>query len=81
MFTPEEDRVILQCVSSGMKWSEIAKKIWHKNGKQCMERWLNHLDPSRLSRGGWAPEEDAKLRQAHAKHGLFYDSYNNIIGL
>ena len=74
IFTAEEDRVILQCVSSGVtKWSEIAKKIWGKSGKQCMDRWLNHLDPSRMVRGGWSKDEDMRLRQAYGKHGWFCD--------
>ena len=26
-------------------WTEIAQKLPHRSGKQCRERWHNHLDP------------------------------------
>ena len=40
----------------------------HRIGKQCRERWFNHLDPS-LKKGGWTEEEDAVLVEAQSKWG------------
>lgn len=35
-------------------------------GKQCRERWLNHLQPS-INKSAWTPEEDLVLLQNHKK--------------
>lgn len=41
----EEDQIILRCLSEGItKWSEIAERIPGRIGKQCRERYFNHLD-------------------------------------
>ncbi len=57
----EEDDIIRRCVEAGMgKWSEIAKQVEGRIGKQCRERWFNHLDPS-IKRTEWTAEEDDML--------------------
>ena len=39
------------------QWSAIAKELGtNRTGKQCRERWLNHLDPS-INKGPWTPDE------------------------
>jgi myb proto-oncogene protein len=50
---PEEDAIILKCLAEGIiKWSEIAERITGRIGKQCRERYFNHLD--RAFRRVWA---------------------------
>jgi hypothetical protein len=41
-------------------WSVVAGLMPGRTGKQCRERWTNHLDPS-LNRDQWTPQEDAVL--------------------
>ena len=43
----EEDMIIKESMKHGiLKWSEIAKRLpGNRVGKQCRERWCNHLDP------------------------------------
>ena len=68
-WTKEEDQIIIDCIEAGLtKWAEIADRIPGRIGKQCRERWFNHLDPS-LKKGGWTEEEDAILVEAQAKWG------------
>ena len=43
-----------------MKWSLIADQLPGRVGKQCRERWFNHLDPS-LKKGKWSDEEDRTM--------------------
>jgi hypothetical protein len=44
-WTPEEDETIHRCLAEGItKWSEIADRIPGRIGKQCRERYFNHLD-------------------------------------
>lgn len=37
-------------------------------GKQCRERWHNHLNPD-IKRGKWTPEEDEIIIRAHKEFG------------
>jgi hypothetical protein len=68
-WTKEEDDTIVNCINAGVtKWSEIAARIPGRIGKQCRERWFNHLDPN-IKKGGWSPEEDRILEEQQAKIG------------
>jgi hypothetical protein len=45
-----------------LKWSEIAEKVSEvssepRTGKQCRERWHNHLDP-KITSEKWLPHEE-----------------------
>jgi hypothetical protein len=60
----EEDAAILHCIAEGMtNWTDIADQIPGRVGKQCRERWANHLDPT-LKKGNWTKEEDEVLMGA-----------------
>ncbi|XP_057982338.1 transcription factor MYB118-like [Malania oleifera] len=69
-WTPEEDRLLVQLVEQyGMKkWSIIAKMLNGRVGKQCRERWHNHLRPD-IRKDIWTEEEDKMLVQAHKDLG------------
>ena len=69
-WTEEEDAAILAAVAAHGpgKWSSIAARLPGRIGKQCRERWHNHLNPE-IKRGAWTPAEDALLIEAHATHG------------
>jgi len=65
----DEDAAILRCISDGMtKWTDIAEQIPGRVGKQCRERWANHLDPT-LKKGNWTTEEDELLMGAQELMG------------
>lgn len=56
--------MILSCIASGMtQWRDIALCVGNRIGKQCRERWDNHLDPE-LSKAPWTVEEEARLISA-----------------
>uniref|UniRef100_A0A7S2WV82 Uncharacterized protein n=2 Tax=Rhizochromulina marina TaxID=1034831 RepID=A0A7S2WV82_9STRA len=67
---PEEDQLLRDLVGQfGPKqWSKIAEKIPGRAGKQCRERWLNHLDSS-VKKSDWTPEEDKILLEAQRRVG------------
>ena len=49
-------------------WREVAALIPGRVGKQCRERWVNHLKPG-LRKCKWTAEEDRRLRELVAVHG------------
>jgi hypothetical protein len=69
-WTPQEDEVIINFVKTyGCKsWTKLAKMLPGRIGKQCRERWLNHLNPT-ITRDPWTPEEDELLMKLHKEHG------------
>lgn len=68
-WTKAEDEVIIESIRKGLtKWSEIADLIPGRIGKQCRERWFNHLDP-RIKKCEWSEEEDGILIEAQSKLG------------
>jgi hypothetical protein len=68
-WTEEEDKIILLCMAEGVsKWAQVAARIQGRIGKQCRERWQNHLDPS-INKSAWEPGEDLKLVEAQAELG------------
>lgn len=57
-WTVEEDEKLAQLVHElgARHWSKIAEKMPGRRGKQCRERWFNHLDPT-VKKEGWSHEE------------------------
>ena len=55
--------------AAGIKWRDVAALLpGRRDGKQCRERWMNHLDPT-LKQGPWSVEEDLALNLAHRRVG------------
>ncbi|CAB1341053.1 unnamed protein product [Coregonus sp. 'balchen'] len=50
------------------RWSVIAKYLQGRIGKQCRERWHNHLNPE-VKKSSWTQEEDCIIYQAHKRLG------------
>ncbi|KAG9147871.1 hypothetical protein Leryth_003478 [Lithospermum erythrorhizon] len=69
-WTQEEDVKIIDLVNKygPTKWSVIAKSLSGRIGKQCRERWHNHLNPS-IRRDAWTLEEELALLNAQRIHG------------
>jgi Myb-like DNA-binding domain len=49
-------------------WTVLASKLGTRSGKQCRERWLNHLNPF-IKKGPWSSEEDKTLISLHHSLG------------
>ncbi len=49
-------------------WSSIAEKLPGRIGKQCRERWHNHLDPS-IKKEKWSVDEDKTILKLHFELG------------
>jgi hypothetical protein len=77
-WTPYEDELLKQIMKEkgrGNHWKEIAVELnarcnsqVYRHGKQCRERWINHLDPA-ISRGPWTDEEDLRMLRSFQSVG------------
>jgi len=65
-----EDYILIKLVQKfgAKRWSLIAQQLPGRIGKQCRERWFNHLDPS-VKKEWWTPEEDRIIIESHQKYG------------
>ena len=72
----KEDEAIIELVNKygTSNWTIIANemaamyKSKHRNGKQCRERWHNHLDPI-VNKENWTEEEENILFNKHMEYG------------
>lgn len=69
-WTQSEDQIVLSLVHKlGPKhWTIISNYLPGRNGKQCRERWHNHLNPE-INASPWTFEEDNIIINAHLKLG------------
>ncbi|CAG9327378.1 unnamed protein product [Blepharisma stoltei] len=77
-WTEKEDQVLMELVKKRgtKKWTAISKELndlmYHgkliRHGKQCRERWGNHLNPS-LKKGGWTADEDMYILKRQQEIG------------
>ena len=69
-WTEEEDRRVTELVQKlgAKKWSVIANSLPGRIGKQCRERWHNHLNPH-INKSSWTEEEDRRILEAHQSLG------------
>lgn len=69
-WSPSEDEIVIQHVNDeGPRgWSRVADLLPGRKGKQCRERWHNHLKPE-IRKEPWSSSEERILLEAHQKHG------------
>eukprot|EP01035_Chromulina_nebulosa_P026508 gene26508-34710_t len=74
----EEDESLIRVVElhrseresvNAVKWSTIADALnINRTGKQCRERYNNHLNP-KIKKGDWSEEEDQLLMRMNEQYG------------
>lgn len=76
-----EDAIVREMVAQNVgsvKWSTIAARLPGRIGKQCRERWFNHLDPT-IKRGDWDNDEDRILYEAQRNFGNRWCEISKIL--
>lgn len=69
LWTPHEDELLRQLANMGPEnWNKISASLPGRTGKQCRERWLNHLQDG-IRKGFWTPAEDQIIIEEQAKRG------------
>lgn len=66
----QEDETVVQLVGKygPKKWTVIARHLKGRIGKQCRERWHNHLNPN-IKKTAWTEDEDRIIYTAHKNWG------------
>ena len=80
-WTKEEDALLLNLVHTmqwPMKWTVVAQSLQDRTGKQCRERYVNHLNP-RLKTTDWNPVEDAIIFHLYNTIGSHWAKMSKII--
>lgn len=69
-WTKEEDERVVELVRKygPKRWTLIAKHLKGRIGKQCRERWHNHLNPE-IKKTAWTEKEDEIIYGAHKNWG------------
>ncbi|KAL1512837.1 hypothetical protein ABEB36_002356 [Hypothenemus hampei] len=69
-WTKEEDEKVIELVNKfgAKKWTLIARNLRGRIGKQCRERWHNHLNP-KIKKSAWTEQEDEIIYKAHQMYG------------
>lgn len=70
IWTDEEDVQLLRLIDDygAARWSTIANFMPGRQGKQCRERWHNHLNPE-IRKCDWQEEEEWVLFLLHKLYG------------
>jgi hypothetical protein len=79
-WTPEEDAKVIELVKihGEKKWSAVAKELHGRLGKQCRERWLNHLSPF-INKGEWTAAEDQLIIDAQKNLGNRWAEISKLV--
>lgn len=69
-WSKEEDDKVVQLVQKygPKKWTLIAKHLKGRIGKQCRERWHNHLNPA-IKKSAWTEDEERTILEYHRLWG------------
>ncbi|EPZ36294.1 hypothetical protein ROZALSC1DRAFT_29668 [Rozella allomycis CSF55] len=69
-WTATEDDLLTELVHKygPRHWNKISMAFGYRNGKQCRERWHNHLDP-KIKKGPFTTEEEELLINLHQRLG------------
>lgn len=69
-WTDDEDQKVIELVAryGPKKWTLIATHLEGRIGKQCRERWHNHLNPE-IVKTKWTDDEEKIIIKAHADYG------------
>lgn len=80
-WTKEEDQILLNLVKNmrmPMKWSVVAQRLQDRTGKQCRERYVNHLNP-RLKTSEWTAVEDSTIFRLYDTSGSQWAKHAKMI--
>ena len=79
-WSQDEDQRLVALVErfGSKKWSFIAQMMSNRHGKQCRDRFINHLSPD-IKKGDWSAEEELIFVEGHKALGTKWASLAHIL--
>lgn len=79
-WTPHEDAVVKAHVErhGPRGWALLAQTLPGRKGKQCRERYHNHLAPG-INTDPWSAAEEATLLEAHSLYGNHWSQISKLL--
>ncbi|CAD6972178.1 unnamed protein product [Tilletia controversa] len=79
-WSKQEDKQLIRLVDQygPEHWVTIAEKLGTRTGKQCRERWHNHVDPT-INKTSFTPEEDAIIMNMYDKIGSKWAEMSKVL--
>lgn len=79
-WTTEEDNRLAALVErfGSKKWSFVAQLMCNRRGKQCRDRYINHLSPS-IKKGEWTTEEEMMIVEGHRSLGTRWAALAKVV--
>ncbi|KAL1521317.1 hypothetical protein AB1Y20_020984 [Prymnesium parvum] len=79
-WTTQEDETLMRMVHAHGpgRWSQVASHLPGRMGKQCRERWFNHLAPE-VRKGAWTAEEDRLIMNSVRELGTKWSSIVKLL--
>ena len=76
VWSPEEDAILVENINmlGYASWKVIADLFPGRTGKQCRERWHNHLIDGGCKKGDWTTEDDELIMNLHSCLGNQWSS-------
>lgn len=80
IWSKEEDTRLLELIETygPSHWSVIAEKLPGRQGKQCRERWRNHLSPD-INKNSWGEAEEWRLFLLHQLLGNSWATLSKLL--
>ena len=77
--TEEDDRLAALVERFGSKkWSFVAQLMCNRKGKQCRDRYINHLSPS-IKKGEWSTKEEMMIVEGHRALGTRWAALAKVV--
>ena len=83
VWTHAEDEKLREAVervnktNTSMFWSKVAESLPGRVGRQCRDRWVNHLRP-KVNKEVWTKDEDQLLFDAIQTHGTQWSEISRL---
>ena len=79
-WSEQEDKNLEDAVNKNgaRNWSHISTFVKNRNGKQCRERYLNHLDPT-IKKNNFSAEEDKIIIKSQRKYGNSWSKISTML--
>ena len=80
VWTLHDDSVLKHKILTNgrMNWNGLALSFPGRTGKQCRERWHNHLREG-IKKGEWTDKDDATILSSHARLGNRWSKISKLL--